>query len=57
MTAIIEFEDHPGGTLYRAIAKHASPAGRQQHEDMGFYSGWGTALDQLVAHVKSGAVK
>ena len=57
MTAIIEFEDHPGGTLYRAIAKHASPEGRQQHEDMGFYSGWGTALDQLVAHVKSGAVK
>ncbi|MDR2061557.1 MAG: polyketide cyclase, partial [Acinetobacter sp.] len=25
---------------------------RQQHEDMGFFEGWGTVIDQLVEYAK-----
>ncbi len=49
MTAIILMEPEGSGTRYIAIAKHADPESRKKHEEMGFYSGWGTALDQLVA--------
>jgi len=42
-----------GGTRYVAIAIHADPEGRKRHEEMGFHQGWGTALDQLVVHVKN----
>ena len=53
-TAIIELEPTPsGGTRYRAIAIHQDPAGRKQHEEMGFVEGWGQCLDQLVALVKT----
>ena len=54
MTAIVEFaDDGKGGTIYTATARHRSPEARQNHEDMGFYDGWGTALDQLVAYAKT----
>lgn len=54
MTAIILFEDAAdGGTKYTAIARHRTPEARQAHEDMGFFSGWGTVVDQLEAYVKS----
>jgi uncharacterized protein YndB with AHSA1/START domain len=49
-TAILEFSAAPsGGTLYRAIGRHASKADADQHAAMGFEVGWGLALDQLVA--------
>ena len=52
-TAVIDMADSPdGGTRYRAIAMHKDPEGKTQHEEMGFLDGWGTALDQLVAHAK-----
>lgn len=47
-TGIIELEDVDGGTLYRAIAKHKDAEDRQKHEAMGFHTGWGQCLDQLV---------
>lgn len=48
MTAILLLEDAPdGGTTYTAIARHRSPETRKTHEDMGFFSGWGTVADQL----------
>ncbi|MEI8282317.1 MAG: SRPBCC family protein [Armatimonadota bacterium] len=47
-TGIIELEDVEGGTLYRAIAKHKNAEDRKKHEDMGFITGWGQCLDQLV---------
>jgi uncharacterized protein YndB with AHSA1/START domain len=48
MTAILLLADaEDGGTTYTAIARHRSPESRQTHEDMGFYSGWGTVVDQL----------
>lgn len=53
MTASILLEPHGSGTKYTAIAMHTTEESRQQHETMGFHDGWGTALDQLVAFVKT----
>jgi uncharacterized protein YndB with AHSA1/START domain len=48
MTAILLLSDaEGGGTTYTAIARHRSAESRKTHEDMGFYSGWGTVVDQL----------
>lgn len=44
----IEFEPTANGSLYRATVKHATPAARIQHEQMGFEEGWGIAFNQLV---------
>lgn len=52
MTAFIEITPEGTGTRYVTTALHADEAGRKQHEDMGFMSGWGTALDQLVVLVR-----
>ncbi|WP_458759996.1 SRPBCC family protein [Afipia sp. TerB] len=52
-TAIVSFEPAGGGTKYTAIAIHKDEAGKKTHEDMGFHSGWGAALDQLVAYAKT----
>ncbi|MFA5582082.1 MAG: SRPBCC family protein [Paracoccaceae bacterium] len=53
MTAIIVFADTPdGGTSYTAIARHRTPEARKQHEDMGFFDGWGTVATQLEAYAK-----
>ncbi len=40
------------GTHYKAIAIHGNSETRKQHEDMGFYDGWGTVADQLVDYIK-----
>lgn len=53
MTAIITLKSQGKGTRYTAVAIHRDDAGRKKHEEMGFYQGWGKALDQLVAHVKT----
>jgi uncharacterized protein YndB with AHSA1/START domain len=54
MTAIIEFaDDGKGGTTYTATARHRSPEARQNHEDMGFYDGWGTVVAQLEEYAQS----
>lgn len=52
LTAVVLMEPKGKGTRYTAIALHRSETERKQHEEMGFQEGWGTALDQLVAHVK-----
>ncbi len=52
MTAFIDITAEGSGTRYVATALHADEAGRKTHEEMGFMSGWGTALDQLVALAK-----
>lgn len=51
-TATILLEPHGKGTKYTAIAMHKDAASRGEHEAMGFQTGWGTALDQLVEHMK-----
>lgn len=48
MTAMILLEPHPKGCRYRAIALHKDEEGQRQHAEMGFETGWGMALDQMV---------
>jgi uncharacterized protein YndB with AHSA1/START domain len=52
-TAILTLATHGTGTKYTALAMHSSEASRQHHEKLGFHEGWGAALDQLVAMIKS----
>jgi uncharacterized protein YndB with AHSA1/START domain len=52
MTAVITLRDHPEGTEYAAHVMHKSQADRDNHEEMGFYDGWGTVADQLAALVE-----
>lgn len=53
-TAVIElFDSAGGGTRYVATAMHRDPDARARHEAMGFLEGWGTVLDQLVAHIRT----
>lgn len=47
-TGVISLADAGKGTRYTAMARHALPADRVSHEQMGFHAGWGAALDQLV---------
>jgi len=49
MTAEITFRDHPEGTDYRAVVRHADARSRSQHEQLGFADGWGTVTAQLAA--------
>lgn len=51
LTAILGFAAEGEGTLYMARVLHKTDADRQKHEEMGFYEGWGTAIDQLSAYV------
>ncbi len=53
MTAVIDIAPEGSGTRYVATVLHASPEARRSHEEMGFQSGWGAALDQLVALAKT----
>lgn len=52
-TGVVLIDPIKGGTKYTACAIHKDEAGKKAHEEMGFHSGWGTALDQLVAHAKT----
>ena len=52
LTAIITFRDHPDGTDYAAHVMHKSPTDCDKHRDMGFYDGWGSAIDQLARLVE-----
>lgn len=49
LTAIIALEAEGHGTRYTARVLHKNAAESRKHEDMGFYDGWGTTLDQLAA--------
>jgi uncharacterized protein YndB with AHSA1/START domain len=53
MTAEITFDDHPDGTLYRAVVRHGDPAVRDRHEELGFFDGWG-AVTQALAELAEG---
>ncbi|MCO6512493.1 MAG: SRPBCC family protein [Aridibacter famidurans] len=52
-TAFILLEAEGTGTRYRAIAVHGEAESKKTHEDMGFHSGWGAALDQMVEMIES----
>lgn len=54
MTATIELDDLGGGrTRYTATAAHWNLNDAKAHEEMGFFQGWNTALDQLVEFIES----
>lgn len=50
MTARITLQDEGQGTRYVATVMHKDKPGRDQHEQMGFFDGWGTAIGQLEAY-------
>jgi uncharacterized protein YndB with AHSA1/START domain len=52
-TAALLLEPRGSGTRYTAVAIHGNEETRKQHEEMGFHDGWGTVVDQLVAHIKA----
>ena len=52
ITAVITLTDDAEGTLYTAHVMHKSPEVRQQHDELGFYDGWGTVAAQLAALVE-----
>lgn len=52
-TAVISLEPQGQGTKYTALVIHRDEEGRNKHKEMGFYEGWGKALDQLVDYMKS----
>jgi uncharacterized protein YndB with AHSA1/START domain len=52
-TAALYLEPNGSGTRYTAMAIHGNEETRQTHEKMGFHEGWGTVLNQLVAHIKA----
>ena len=55
MSAEIRLEPLGGGrTRYVATSIHGDEESRRKHEAMGFHTGWGIALDQLVAMIKRG---
>ena len=48
-TALVRMDRHQRGTRYQIIARHGTPEARERHESMGFFTGWGTAADQMEA--------
>jgi uncharacterized protein YndB with AHSA1/START domain len=52
ITAIITLRPEGSGTRYTATCLHAGEAESKQHAEMGFFDGWGAALDQLVAQAR-----
>lgn len=48
ITAHIRFGEHPLGTEYVAHVMHKNHNDRNQHEELGFYAGWGTVVEQLA---------
>ncbi len=53
MTAEITLHDHPDGTDYRVVVRHADPTSRARHEELGFADGWGAVTAQLAALAES----
>ncbi|MFD4367533.1 hypothetical protein [Rhodococcus sp. NPDC058521] len=56
MTAEITLLDHPEGTDYTAVVRHADPKARALHEELGFFDGWGAVTAALAALAESEVV-
>jgi len=52
ITAEFRFGEHPDGTDYRVVVRHADPESRSRHEELGFHDGWGTVTAQLAAYAE-----
>lgn len=53
VTAFLTLSDCDGGTCYTARALHKDEVECRKHAEMGFQTGWGKALDQLVELVQT----
>jgi uncharacterized protein YndB with AHSA1/START domain len=54
MVATLTFEEAEGGkTRYTARLRHWTAEAKQQHEAMGFHTGWSISTDQLEAVAKT----
>lgn len=53
ITAVFSLSDEQGGTRYSATVLHPDADTKKQHEEMGFFEGWGVCFDQLEAIAKS----
>jgi uncharacterized protein YndB with AHSA1/START domain len=51
-TATISLEPHENGTKYQAIVIHGDKEDCKKHNEMGFHTGWGVALDQLLEYMR-----
>ena len=54
MTAVITMSDEAGGTRYVARVMHLDRETRDRHEELGFFDGWNTVIDQLEAFARNG---
>lgn len=52
MTAIVTMADEGEGTRYVATVMHPDAATKTRHEEMGFFQGWNTCIDQLEAFAR-----
>jgi uncharacterized protein YndB with AHSA1/START domain len=53
MVAEVTLADHPDGTDYRVVVRHADAGSRKHHEQLGFADGWGTVTAQLAAFAEA----
>lgn len=53
LTAVLLLKDEGPKTRYTAAAIHRDEDTRNRHEEMGFYDGWGTVLDQMIDYSKT----
>ena len=47
MTGVFTLADEGSSTRYTARCLHKDDADRKKHEDMGFFDGWGTMIQQM----------
>lgn len=52
-SAIVTMADEGEGTRYVATVMHPDKATRDRHDEMGFFDGWGTCIDQLEAYARA----
>jgi len=52
LTAIITFTPEGNGTRYRAHVLHRNTEDSLKHQEMGFFDGWGTVIEQLARTVE-----
>lgn len=50
---VVEFTPEDGKTRYTCTVRHWTEQACREHEERGFYQGWGIAADQLEALAKS----
>ena len=53
MTAVVTMADEGEGTRYVATVMHPDVATAKRHEEIGFFQGWNTCIDQLESFARA----